>query len=134
LYLSNKQVEIKGYKMKVKSYKKKMSRKEGLSLVDRGYLTMSQFDELVQDGTIAGQRTKSAAVKFAGTDMTTYFPNIRFSKSAAKGANNVVTTPMRTLHRKWNEQFKAQFDTMVAEFAEVSNDVTFALFTNEQDN
>ena len=118
-----------------KSYRKKMSRKEGLSLVKRGYITMSQFDELVQDGTIAGQRTKSAAVKFAGTTMTTYFPNIRFSKSTAKGANNVVTTPMRTLHRKWNEEFKPQFDAMVAEFAEVNGEApTFALFTNEQDN
>ena len=96
----------------------KISRKNGRQMVKDGFITEKAFDEMVEKGMIAGDKSKPRLYSFAGTDATIYFPAAIIKPSRKAGANNTITEELKMFAEKWDELTRPTFNNLVTEFGE----------------
>ena len=98
--------------------KTKISREHGRQMVKEGFITEKGFDEMVEKGMIAGDKSKPRLYSFAGTDATIYFPAAIIKPSRKAGANNTRTEELEMFAERWETETRPIFDNLVAELAE----------------
>ena len=98
--------------------KTKISREHGRQMVKDGFITEKAFDEMVEKGMIAGDKSKPRLYSFAGTDSTIYFPGAIIKPSLKDGANNLRTESLESFVKRWESETRPIFDNLVSELAE----------------
>lgn len=89
------------------SIDKKISYLRGQEMLRKGWISPKVFNEMVEEGAIAGPRGAQSKYSFQDTDMTFYPQSLIIKKSKAKDANNVYIPFFDTAKAMWKEAMEA---------------------------
>ena len=98
------------------SNNKKTPRETGLEMVRKGFITQEKFQDMVNEGLIAGEKF-SRNYYFEDTDMNIYFPGVVFKPSRKDGAKNRMTTDLKYVREDWKRRTQDIFQDILKEVA-----------------